>query len=355
MASATDEVGGSPSWYLRSPSLASGMGILAGIGAVMAGYGLFHEPLNIELERLTVQLPNAAGCVPAQGLRILHLSDTHFQGHNWREGVKTERVRRLVADEAYDLLIHTGDFWHYDRGLDNLLALLDVLPKPRLGSYAVLGNHDYTHYAMDEALSRMWHTYWQEVREKGNSRATTSPVMMPWHLARFVRYVRNTPLDGRRTGFNDAERLTSALEARGFQLLHNQSIHLCGNTGDGDETDLYLVGVDDVVEGRPHLHNALDGVPAQAPTILLSHNPDILASPRVDQVDLVLSGHTHGGQIVLPFWGPAHTQVEHLAREHVSGYFCQGGTQVYISRGLGEGIPFRFGARPQLSLITITA
>ena len=182
-----------------------------------------------------------------------------------------------------------------------------------------------------------------------------SSLRLPWRLLRFVRYVRNTPLDGRRTGFNDASRLTSALEARGFHLLHNRSIHLCCDSSPPDKTDLYLAGVDDVVEGRPHLHDALDGIPSGAPTILLSHNPDILASPRMGQVDLVLSGHTHGGQIVLPFWGPAHTQVEHIAREHVAGYFQQGDTQVYISRGLGEGIPLRFGARPQLALITVRA
>ena len=66
--------------------LLGGIGILAamgvGIGAAMAGYALLHEPLNIELERLTIRLSNAAGRIPAQGLRILHLSDTHFQGQN---------------------------------------------------------------------------------------------------------------------------------------------------------------------------------------------------------------------------------------------------------------------------------
>lgn len=327
-------------------------GLAAGTALAMAGYAAFHEPLNIELERLTIRLANAVGRVPAEGLRILHLSDTHFQGANWRERPKIERIARLVADVDCDLLVHTGDFWHYDHGLQNVLALLDVLPTPRLGRYAVLGNHDYTHYAMGEALPRMWRSYWDGIQVQDNGRAVSS-LMRPWRLLQFVRYVRNTPLDGRRTGFNDANRLTAALAARGFQLLHNQAIHLCSNAGKPDGVDLYLSGVDDVVEGRPHLHDALDGVPENAPTLLLSHNPDIVASPRIGQVDLVLSGHTHGGQIVLPFWGPAHTQVEHLTREQASGYFWWGDAQVYITRGLGEGIPLRFGARPQLALITV--
>jgi hypothetical protein len=91
-----------------------------------------------------------------------------------------------------------------------------------------------------------------------------------------------------------------------------------------------------------------------APVVLLSHNPDILASPQIDRVDLVLAGHTHGGQIRLPLWGPAHTQTEHLARAEVSGYFQRGRTHVYITRGVGEGIPLRFGAGPQIALITVS-
>ena len=96
-------------------------------------------------------------------------------------------------------------------------------------------------------------------------------------------------------------------------------------------------------------------IPDGAPVVLLSHNPDIIASPQLPRVDVVLSGHTHGGQIVVPFWGPAHTQVEYLPRENVSGYFRQGRTHVYISRGLGEGIPLRFRAGPQITLIHLTA
>lgn len=329
--------------------LLGGMGILTGIGFASAAYAFLHEPFNIELEQLTMRLPNAGGRLPAEGLRILHLSDTHFQGHHRRERTKIERVAELVADIEYDLLVHTGDFLHFDHGLGNVLDLLDALPQPLLGKYAVLGNHDYTHYAMGEALPRMWHTYWDEIQDnKGHD--IVAPLKFPWRLFQFVRYVRDTPLDGRRTGKNDANRLITALEERGYSVLHNEAIHL---KDEQRSLDLYLAGVDDVVEGRPRLHHALDVVPHEAPTILLSHNPDILGSPRIGQVDLVLSGHTHGGQIVLPFWGPAHTQSEHLTRERVSGYFQQKKTHVYISRGLGEGIPLRFGARPQLALITV--
>ena len=324
----------------------------AGIGLGMAGYSIFYEPLNIELERLTIQLPHANGRVPAQGLRILHLSDTHFQGKARREQAKIERIRRLVAGLQCDLIVHTGDFWHFDHGLDNVKTLLDVLPQPRLGSYAVLGNHDYTHYAMGEAIPSMWNAY-QHLPGQRRGRAVAYPAATT--PVGFGRFVRNTPVEVRRTGSNDTDRLTAALEDRGIQVLHNRSTHLGRNEGPLLRWNRSLsCGVDDVVEGRPYIHHALENVPPDAPTILLSHNPDILQSPRIGQVDLVLSGHTHGGQIVLPFWGPAHTQVEFVTREHVSGYFRHENTHVYITRGLGEGIPLRFGARPQLALITVT-
>ena len=336
----------------------TGIGTLAlagaGIGLGVAAYSFFVEPLKIGLERLTIRFADGGDSIPPDGLRILHLSDTHFQGKDRREHAKIERIQRLTSGLECDIIVHTGDFLHFDDGLDNVTKLLDILPQPRLGSYAVLGNHDYTHYAMGEALQCMWQAYQAETSRKRESRDFRL-FGLPKHLLGFGRYVRNTPVEGRRTGSNDAVRLTRVLENRGIQVLHNRSIRLQSRPDGSAGRDLYLCGVDDVVEGRPYIDHALDNVPPKAPTILLSHNPDILRSPRIGQVDLVLSGHTHGGQIVLPLWGPAHTQVEFLTREHVSGSFRFNNTHVYITRGLGEGIPLRFGASPQLALITVTA
>jgi len=332
----------------------NGVGLLAGLGAGVAGYAFVTEPLNVELERLTVRLNVTNGSLPARGLRILHLSDTHFQGINWRERVKIDRIRRQAQHLDYDLLIHTGDFLHYDSGLPNVLALLDALPEPRLGRYAVFGNHDYTHYAMQDALPSMWRKYQSEERERRGGRKI-SPWALPMHMARFGPFVRNTPLEAKRTGHNDSVHLAAALESRGFQVLHNRAIHLKHALGPNNIVDLYLAGIDDVTEGRPRIQSALASVPRDAPTILLSHNPDVLQSTRIGQADLVLSGHTHGGQIVLPFWGPAHTQVRYLERRDVAGYLRRGRTQVYITRGIGEGIPLRFAARPQFALITVKA
>lgn len=328
-------------------------GALATAGAALFGYALLIEPQNIGLERLHIRLPDAAGRLPAQGLRILHVSDSHFSGRQWRERAKIERVRRLVQGMEYDLLVHTGDFVHYDKGVANVKALLDVLPTPRLGAYAVFGNHDYTHYNMGTALPRMWRTFCGEENERmARASVLQRTLLRVSRWGRYVRYVRNTPLDGRRTGSNDYAALATVLEQRGMRVLHNQVVHLHEpHIG----LDLYLAGIDDVYEGRPLLGDTLECVPSGASVILLSHNPDIIASPRLHRIALVLAGHTHGGQLVIPFWGPAHTQSAYLPRCHVAGHFWHERTQFYITRGMGEGIPFRFHAPPQITLLTLTA
>jgi uncharacterized protein len=332
---------------------AAGVGLLGAAGVATLGYSVLVEPQNIELERLDIRLPSAAGRLPAEGLRILHISDSHFSGREWREQRKLERVKQLVRDVECDLLIHTGDLVHFDSGLPNVEALLDVLPTPRLGAYAVFGNHDYTHYNMKEALPRMWRTF---ADEDAIRCAAAGPLPRAYlrttRWLRYIQYVRNTPLDGRRIGSNDTDALTALLTRRGMRVLHNQVVHLHQPE---HGLDLYLAGIDDVYEGRPRLGETLDCVPQGASVVLLSHNPDIIASPRLDRIDLVIAGHTHGGQLVLPLWGPAHTQSAYLTRSNVAGYFWHGRTQFYITRGMGEGIPLRFRAKPQIALLTLRA
>ena len=366
--------------------LAGGASLLAGIGAGIASYAIWHEPMQVRLDHLTIYLPNTSRNLPATGLRLLHLSDTHFRGANGREQAKIASIRKACAGLEYDLLIHTGDFLHYDSGLPNVLTLLDALPAPRLGGYAVFGNHDYSIYSHNGMLTRAWanfqalrdgnetvgamtrdHATGRTIRNNGNGDRLTSvradsavaksgkggratPLVNARTLYQFGQYCANSPLDLKRIGKNDVNALEAALAARKIQTLHNRFVRL---THPEIGLDIYLAGVDDVVEGTPELQRALVEIPYNAPTILLSHNPDILGEPGYEQADLILSGHTHGGQIVLPMLGAAHTQTTHLRRHEVSGYLRRGKTQVYITRGVGEGIPLRFMAAPQVTLITV--
>jgi predicted MPP superfamily phosphohydrolase len=332
--------------------LAGGLGMLMGVGAGLAGYSILHEPLNVHLEELTIHLPKAQGSLPAGGLRILHLSDTHFRGLGWREKAKIERIRRLTAGLTYDLLVHTGDFWHEETGLQNLLLLLDVLPRPRLGGYGVFGNHDHVCYSHSDMLARNWDRYRQAngKTSNGHTPSLTEQVREFYH---FAHYFMNRPFVLKRVHFNNKELLRRALADKGVEILHNRTVHVLDKPGQPGGVDFYLAGVDDVSEGWPDIGKALERVPADRPLLMLSHNPDILAWPGIERADVVLSGHTHGGQIVLPWLGAVHTHSDHLPRREASGRLQRGDTQVYVTRGVGEGIPLRFGARPQIGLITL--
>lgn len=331
-----------------------GLGLLTGLGAGLASYAILQEPFHVILERLTIRIPNAKGRLPSNGLRILHLSDTHFQGIDWREQAKIHSIRRLTANLAYDLLIHTGDFWHNETGLENIGLLLDSVPTPRLGSYGVLGNHDYVCYSHSDMFSRSWGRY---QRRNGNHEHRVHGLVALYESARelyrFAHYFMNMPFELKRVHFNDVERLKQTLAKRNMQILHNQALHIQHKAGQSDGVDLYLAGVDDVAEGTPDLQATLHNIATDEPNLLLSHNPDILEDPASRRANLILAGHTHGGQIVLPWLGAAHTHSEHLRRHEAAGYMWRDQTQVYVSRGIGEGIPLRFRARPQIALITI--
>jgi hypothetical protein len=330
--------------------LLGSLGLL--VGASVAGYSLLHEPLNIGLEEVTIRLPHAQGHFPDRGLRILHLSDTHFRGLAWREQAKIQRIHQLTAGMEYDLLIHTGDFWHEEPGLANVLALLDGLPRPRLGGFGVYGNHDHVCYSHSDMWARNWERY-QRVNGKSTNGHVPTFSEQVRDFYEFAKFFMNRPFVLKRIHFNDRELLRGGLAEQGLEILDNRTVHLCHRPGEADGVDLYLAGVDDLAEGWPDLPKVLADIPAGKPTILLSHNPDILQEPAIQQVDVVLAGHTHGGQIVLPWIGPVHTHSDHLARHEACGYLRRGKTHVYVTRGVGEGIPLRFGARPQITLITI--
>ena len=327
----------------------AGVGAVAGVGAALGGYALFYEPFDVRTERLTVRLMRDRPGLPSEGLRILHLSDTHFRGADRREHAKIEQVRRATADERIDLLIHTGDFLHSDNGLVNVLALIDSISKPRLGSFAVSGNHDHVVYEMKKALHYTWRLF--HARETGGGTSSSpqpadSGTTRFRRLVRFARYLLHNRFDGEPSGVNDIARLRRELESRGMKFLDNQAVRVKG-------TGVYLVGIEDLLEGQPDLHAGLQGVPRDAPTILLSHNPDIIEMTAARQADLILAGHTHGGQIVLPLVGPACTQTEQLTRSEASGHWRRGHTHVYVHRGLGESIPVRFGAPPHVTFLTL--
>ena len=150
----------------------------------------------------------------------MHLTDTHSRTGLARKPRSTPSAACAGLD--YDSQ-HTGDFLHDDGGLGNVLDLLDALPAPRLGAFAVLGNHDYTTYSANQLLNRSWTAFC--ALENGNRpRGKAAPWQEAARLVRFGRFLANVPFDLKRTGHNDVSRLQDELVARNFQILHNRAV-----------------------------------------------------------------------------------------------------------------------------------
>jgi uncharacterized protein len=259
-------------------------------GAGLAGYATLVEPRWLKLRRVTIHVRR----LPRQleGLRIGLLTDLHAGSGTPLSLIR--RASRMVMRERPDLIALTGDFASDDAGnFRGVLAALDTLRAP-LGVYAVPGNHDHI------VGIEQWH------RDVG-----AHPTIQDLTNAAIMREVAGA--------------------------------RLC------------IAGVDDYYEGDPQLE-VLPPPDERDLTILLAHSPDQAERARRthDRVDLVLSGHTHGGQIRLPWLGAIVNSADHEML-YDEGLRRRPWTQVYVSRGVGTvHLPVRFWCRPEVSLLTLT-
>uniref|UniRef100_A0A7C3DEY9 Metallophosphoesterase n=1 Tax=Meiothermus ruber TaxID=277 RepID=A0A7C3DEY9_MEIRU len=226
-------------------------------------------------------------------LRVAHLSDLHI-GFFIRQGSVRRWVEATVAQQP-DLIVITGDLTDSGRS-HQVLPTLSELQKLRapLGTWAVWGNHDYRFngyqpkYPTQGGLDR---------RSKANPPRV--PMLPPVQLEERLR-------------------------ALGIGFLHNAGVQ--------PRDDLYLAGVEDLWHGEPNIEQALANYSSPAACLLLCHNPDYLYQvPR--SVDLTLCGHTHGGQVVLPWYGPVFTSS--LYGQKFAGGWIDDPVPAFISRGLG--------------------
>lgn len=138
-----------------------------------------------------------------------------------------------------------------------------------------------------------------------------------------------------------------ALSKKGIHVLMNKHMPLYRK-----RQHLFIAGIGDLWAGDVNLTAALRGMD-EKPKILLSHNPDIIKSLKFSDIDLVLAGHTHGGQICIPFYGPPVTSSKFCIR-YASGLFREGKTVMYVNKGIGTScLPVRFHARPEITLFTL--
>ena len=262
----------------------------AACAGALAAYAFLVEPNWLETTRPKVHLRR----LPRQleGLRIGLVTDLH--AGTGRSLSIIRRACRAAMREKPDMIAVTGDFAVDDApSFRAVLEALSTLRAP-LGVYAVPGNHDHI-----VGIDR-WH---RELRAA------------PWIENLTNRSVLKT-IDG---------------------------IRLC------------IAGVDDYSEGSPSL-DSLPPPDLRDFTILLAHDPDQAEHSRreYDSVDLILSGHTHGGQVRLPFLGAIRNPATHDDLYEM-GLRRRPWTQVYTSRGVGGHLGVRFLCRPEVAIIELTS
>jgi predicted MPP superfamily phosphohydrolase len=265
-------------------------GGLAAGAGLGIGYG-FWEASQIVVSRTTVPVPNLPDTFAGKTIGVL--ADLHYGVFVGIDFVHA--AVRLANSLQPDIFALVGDYSHRritaQVDLPPCLRALSALRAP-LGVFAVPGNHD--------------------MKQQG-------------------QYYR------------DAIATTSLCD------LTNRHQRI-----EADGASLWLAGVDDLWCGRPDLDLALGGIPAGAAVVLLCHNPDYAEQTPDRRVGLILSGHTHGGQVYLPIWG-----CPWIPSDYGEKYRCglvQGpASKVFVSRGLGEaGIPLRFNVPPEINLLTLT-
>ena len=150
--------------------------------------------------------------------------------------------------------------------------------------------------------------------------------------------------------FGEGEPLVSLLRGRGAHVLRNQGVVLEHAGG-----RLYLAGMDDTWTKRANLDASLAARPEGVPTVLLAHDPDRFPHAVKRNVEVMLSGHTHGGQIAMPFLGRLINASKLAHRYHV-GLYEDGDSTLYVHPGLGTtGPPMRLGVAPVIALIKLRA
>ena len=260
------------------------------------GYARRVEPTWLELNRLELSIRDLSH--DFHGTRIAHLTDFHY-GKHLPKGYLEHAIERAAAEKP-DLIALTGDF--IDRGprhVKEAAKLFKGLHAP-LGVYAVLGNHDFSVH---------------------NFRG----VRRYEHLHREV---------------------ADALGEHGVRVLRNEAVrHERGSSG------LIVAGIDDLWSRESDPAAALKDSCPNTPRIVLAHNPQSIDRFAGHRFDLMLSGHTHGGQVDWP--GLGRVMLRKKARRWAAGLYPHGDGHVYVNKGVGFGWRFRFGVRPEVAIITL--
>lgn len=267
-------------------------------GATIAALGGTYyttefEPSWVEVSQVEIPLLSLPSAF--DGFRIVQISDIHIGG--WMDRNRLEHIVELVLEQKPDLVVATGDYvighaWSFE--LDKAANDFVEVMAPLTQAYkviGVMGNHDH---------------------------------------------------------WTDAARSRDMLARAGVLELKND-FHVLEKNGDA----LYVAGVDDIYVGADRLDELLVKLPTGVPTILLAHEPDFADETSVTGKFLLqLSGHSHGGQVVIPFVGAP--VLPRWARNYPAGLYKLRDMFLYTNRGVGMTEPFvRFNCRPEITVFTL--
>ncbi|GAA0446238.1 metallophosphoesterase [Lentibacillus halophilus] len=271
--------------------------ILGSVTALVGlGGGGYYYARDVEPRLLTTTSENLTSSkIPPEldDFTIVLFSDTHIGFHYSLEQFAdlTDDINRLDPD----LIVFSGDLVDAPDTYNwnnELIQLLQKL-KANHGKYWIYGNHDHGGYGTETV---------KNVMDKG-----------------------------------------------GFELLQNTH-----KTIKRDRGQFVLAGIDDVILGKPDLKMALSGADPDLFTILLAHEPDYADNTAHFPVDVQLSGHSHGGQVRLPFIGHLYTPL--YAQKYVQGKHVldEGNLALYVNRGIGTTrLPYRFFCRPEMHIFRL--
>lgn len=258
----------------------------------LAAWAFFIEPARLVIDRVEVDVPHWRP--EHDGLRVALMSDLHVGSPHWQLADLHELVRRTNAEHP-ELILLAGDYvidgvkFGTRTAPEPIAHELGLLRAP-LGVVAVLGNHDWG---------------------------------------------------------NDGARIRRALESNGVIVLENEICRL-----ERRGKSFYVVGLADALLRESRIGPTLDTVPANEPTLVVVHEPDVF--PRIDgRASLTLAGHTHGGQVRLPLLGRPVIPSDYGQR-YAAGHIVEGGRHLFVTTGVGTSIiPVRFGVPPEIALLTI--
>jgi predicted MPP superfamily phosphohydrolase len=283
---------------LEQKSLLTRRKFLLGSAVTAAGLGLYSSEVarhEISIPTQPIALRNLPDAF--QNFRIAQISDIHFD--EYTEPSFVQRIVARINSLAPDLVVLTGDYITFGplsrnftmRAMEQCAAILHGIACPQ--RYAVMGNHD-------SALGAP------------TIRPILAAVDIPLMVDKFV-----------------------PIERAGQRL--------------------WLCGIHDPVTHYPNLYTAIPERP-DGPVLLMSHGSDyadtVLAHPRGHLVDLMIAGHSHGGQVRLPIVGALHTPPG--GKKYVEGLFHLDHMQLYVNRGIGTvGVPLRLNCPPEITLFTL--